>query len=213
MLTARSIRFQYDDRWALAAPDLHLGRADHCVLLGPSGSGKTTLLHVLAGFLPPSEGSVVLDGHPLYERRRSDRWRAARIGVVPQRLHLLAHLSALDNVRVAQYLVGRRDDQTARALLEELGLGAQMNARPAQLSVGQQQRVAIARAIVNRPQLLLADEPTSSLDDAAAQTALDLLFAAAARSGALLIVATHDGRVRGRFAREIVLPAPGGAPA
>jgi putative ABC transport system ATP-binding protein len=208
VLTARSIRFRYDDRWALAAPDLELARDDHCALLGPSGSGKTTLLHVLAGFLPPTEGSVALDGRLLYGRRRSDRWRAARIGVVPQRLHLLAHLSALDNVRVAQYLIGRRDDAAARALLEELGLGAHLSARPAQLSAGQQQRVAIARAVVNRPKLLLADEPTASLDDAAAQAALDLLFKAATRSGALLIVATHDARVRGRFAREIVLPPP-----
>lgn len=208
MLAARSIRHFYGRRCVLAAPDLELGPTDHCALLGASGSGKTTLLHVLAGLLPPTEGSVALDGHLLYGRRRADRWRAARVGVVPQRLHLLAHLSALDNVRVAQYLVGRRDDAAARALLAELGLAESLHARPAQLSVGQQQRVAIARAVINRPKLLLADEPTSSLDDAATQSALELLFGAARRSGALLVVATHDARVRGRFAREIVLTAP-----
>ncbi|MCX8005060.1 MAG: ATP-binding cassette domain-containing protein, partial [Burkholderiaceae bacterium] len=164
MLIARSLQFDYGGPWRLAAPDLQLAAGEHCLLAGASGSGKTTLLHILAGFLPPGTGVVTLHGHALYHPPRSDRWRAARIGFVPQRLHLLPHLSALDNVRVAQYLLGRRDDGAARRALADLGLDAHLHARPAELSAGQQQRVAVARAVINRPQLLLADEPTASLD-------------------------------------------------
>lgn len=189
----------------LAAPDIELARDEHCALLGPSGGGKTTLLHILAGILAPSAGTVTLDGEALYQPARSDPWRAARIGVVPQKLHLLASLSALDNVRLAQALVGRRDDAAAVALLQRLGLAHRIDARPARLSAGEQQRVAIARAAVNVPRLLLADEPTSSLDDNGARTAIDLLLDVARSEGALLVVATHDARIRDRFARIVDL--------
>jgi ABC-type lipoprotein export system ATPase subunit len=187
-------------------PDFELARDEHCALIGPSGVGKTTLLHVLAGILRPTSGSVTLDGEVLYPvADHDDRWRASRIGVIPQLLHLLPSLSALDNVRLAQYFVGNAESGTASALLENLGLQARLNARPERLSVGEQQRVAIARAIVNKPRLLLADEPTSSLDDSNSERAVDLLFEAARMTGALLVVATHDARIRERFARQVHL--------
>lgn len=191
----------------LACPDLALAPGDHCVLIGPSGSGKSTLLNIVAGILRPSSGEVALQGEPLYsEPARSDRWRARRIGVVPQRLHLLASLSGRDNVRLAQYLAGDAvDEAEVDRVLGSLGLSSRSHAKPGELSVGEQQRVAIARAIVNRPQVLLADEPTSSLDDDNAQRAVDLLFEAARLAGALLIVATHDRRVRSRFDHAIEL--------
>ena len=190
----------------LAVPDFELARDEHCALIGPSGVGKTTLLHVLAGILRPTSGSVTLDGEVLYPAAdRNDRWRASRIGVIPQLLHLLPSLSALDNVRLAQYFVGSAESGTARALLKDLGLQARLNARPEKLSVGEQQRVAIARAIVNKPRLLLADEPTSSLDDSNSERAVELLFEAARMTGALLVVATHDARIRERFARQVHL--------
>ena len=190
----------------LAVPDFELARDEHCALIGPSGVGKTTLLHVLAGILRPTSGSVTLDGEVLYPAAdRDDRWRASRIGVIPQLLHLLPSLSALDNVRLAQYFVGNAESGTASALLKNLGLQARLNARPEKLSVGEQQRVAIARAIVNKPRLLLADEPTSSLDDASSARAVELLFEAARMTGALLVVATHDARIRERFARQVHL--------
>ena len=190
----------------LAVPDFELARDEHCALIGPSGVGKTTLLHVLAGILRPTSGSVTLDGEVLYPAAdHDDRWRATRIGVIPQLLHLLPSLSALDNVRLAQYFVGSAESSTARALLKDLGLQARLNARPERLSVGEQQRVAIARAIVNKPRLLLADEPTSSLDDSNSERAVELLFEAARMTGALLVVATHDARIRERFARQVHL--------
>jgi putative ABC transport system ATP-binding protein len=190
----------------LAVPDFELARDEHCALIGPSGVGKTTLLHVLAGILRPTSGSVTLDGEVLYPAAdRDDRWRASRIGVIPQLLHLLPSLSALDNVRLAQYFIGNAEGDTARALLTDLGLQARLDARPERLSVGEQQRVAIARAIVNKPRLLLADEPTSSLDDSNSERAIEQLFEAARMTGALLVVATHDARIRDRFARQVHL--------
>ncbi|HYM48577.1 MAG TPA: ATP-binding cassette domain-containing protein [Burkholderiaceae bacterium] len=206
MLTVRSVSHRYANTLVLAAPDLELARDEHCAVVGPSGSGKTTLLHILAGILRPTSGDVALDGHALYPPiARHDRWRARRIGVVPQKLHLLASLSALDNVRLAQYLVGNIAHDDAHTLLTDLGLQARLHARPEELSVGEQQRAAIARAIVNKPHLLLADEPTSSLDDSNAEQAVDLLFEAARISGALLVVATHDARIRERFVRQVHL--------
>lgn len=208
MLSIRSLSHRYGARTALRVDDFTLAPGEHCALIGPSGSGKTTLLHVLAGILPPAAGDVVLDGDDLYRPARGDRWRAARIGVVPQRPHLLGALSALDNVRIAQYFAGRSDAAAARELLAALGLGDRADARPGGLSLGEQQRVAIARAVVNRPRLLLADEPTSNLDDANAAAAIDLLLAAADRAGSLLVVATHDARIRGRFHRVVALAPP-----
>jgi putative ABC transport system ATP-binding protein len=208
VLAVRSLVHRYSDQTVLRLEALELAPGEHCALLGVSGSGKTTLLHVLAGILPPSAGRVWLDGEELYAPGRDDRWRAQRIGVVPQKLHLIECLSARDNVRLAQSLVGRADDAAADAALAALGLEAQRQRRPSRLSLGQQQRVAIARAVVNRPRLLLADEPTSALDDGHARAAIDLLLQAARACGALLLVATHDARIRGRFAREVQLAAP-----
>lgn len=208
MLSVRSLSHRYGSRDVLQLEALELAAGEHCALLGASGCGKTTLLHILAGILPPSAGRVWLDGEELYAPGRDDRWRAQRIGVVPQKLHLIECLSARDNVRLAQSLVGRADDAAADRALAALGLDAERQRRPSRLSLGQQQRVAIARAVVNRPRLLLADEPTSALDDGHARTAIDLLLQASQACGAALVVATHDARVRGCVAREIQLSAP-----
>jgi len=208
MLTAQSVLHRYGAVTALRAPDFELGEHEHCVVVGPSGSGKSTLMNVLAGILQPSVGSIVLEGDDLYPPAgRGDRWRGRRIGVVPQKLHLLASLSAVDNVAIACHFAGT-SELAAAPLLEQLGLADRAWAKPAELSLGEQQRVAIARAVVNRPRLLLADEPTSSLDDNNAQRVMDLLLEVARTARALLIVATHDSRIRGRFARAIQLERP-----
>jgi putative ABC transport system ATP-binding protein len=208
MLTAQSILHRYGAITALRAPDFELGEHEHCAVVGPSGSGKSTLLNVLAGILRPSGGRIVLEGDELYPPAgRDDRWRGRRIGVVPQKLHLLASLSAVDNVAIACHFAGT-PELAAAPLLEQLGLAERAWAKPAELSLGEQQRVAIARAVVNRPRLLLADEPTSSLDDDNAQRVMDLLLEVAHTARALLVVATHDARIRGRFARVIQLERP-----
>jgi putative ABC transport system ATP-binding protein len=211
MLDIRSVSHLYGATPVLAPLDLSLGPEEHCALIGPSGAGKSTLLHILAGILRPTTGDVLLRGEPLHRGEpRTDQWRAQRIGMIPQKLHLLPSLNARDNVRLSLYLCGQRNalDGRADALLRKLGMQKRAHARPAELSVGEQQRVAIARAIVGGPQLLLADEPTSSLDDDNAQRAIDLLLDGAQLASALLVVATHDARIRPRFARVVELSAP-----
>lgn len=158
------------------------------LLIGPSGVGKTTILLAIAGHARRFAGAVDLPG-----------WtpRRAPAGVIFQDLHLIAGLSALDNVLIAPFAVSRPQDRArARALLEQMGLGAAMTLPADRLSRGQAQRVAIARALLMRPPLLLADEPTASLDDAACADVLALLLAAARETGAPLLIATHDARVK-----------------
>ncbi len=188
-----------------------VGAGEPWLLLGASGSGKTTLLHCLAGILTPHSGHIRVAGTELnmLEGSALDRFRGRTIGLLPQRLHLIDCLSVLDNLLLAQYAAGLpRDAAAAREMLGALGLAERAKARPAQLSYGQQQRVALARALINRPQLVLADEPTSNLDDANCLAAVDLLLAQAQRSGAALVIATHDQRVKGRIERRLELPLP-----
>jgi putative ABC transport system ATP-binding protein len=171
-------------------------------LVGSSGSGKTTLLHIVAGILVPSSGRVTLgetDVFGLSEVER-DGWRARHVGCVFQTFNLLQSLSALENLTLAQRFAGIAAEAARRRafeLLEQLKLADRAHARPAQLSAGEQQRVAIARALSKAPALVLADEPTASLDDENAAAALDLLLATSAES--TLLVASHDARLIARF--------------
>ena len=133
--------------------------------------------------------------------------RGRTLGIVPQKLHLVPSLSVLQNLLLAQFLAGMAEDaKRARAVLDQVQLGDRSAARPAQLSHGEAQRAAVARATVNRPRVLIADEPTSNLDDANCERALDLLQAQARECGATLVVATHDQRARSRFAQRLELP-------
>ena len=178
------------------------------LVLGPSGCGKTTLLHVVAGLVRPSEGEVNVLQTPLHSlpSKKTDQWRGANVGIVLQALHLVKHLSVRDNLRLAQYLGHvAQDDKRIDDALAALGVGDKAARRASELSGGEQQRVAIARAVVNRPKLLLADEPTANLDDAAAAKVVDLLAEQAARHGATLVVATHDARVKGKFRERLEL--------
>jgi putative ABC transport system ATP-binding protein len=191
-------------RAALSIARLAIESGERLCLVGRSGSGKTTLLNVLAGVLVPTAGRVLLgevELSALSEPAR-DAFRGRSIGCVFQTFNLLDQLSALENLTLAQRFGGIAAEparRRARELLEELGLGERENARPSQLSLGEQQRLAIARAVSKRPRLVLADEPTASLDDENARAALDLLLSSAAES--TLVVATHDARVIERFAR------------
>jgi putative ABC transport system ATP-binding protein len=169
------------------------------LLEGPSGCGKSTVLHILAGLVTPTTGDVRVAGtdlRTLGEGAR-DRWRGRTVGLVPQRLHLVQALTVHDNLALAQSLAGHPSDPLRiTALLEAVGVADLARRHPRALSQGEAQRVAIARAVINRPALLLADEPTASLDDAHAASALELLRAQAVEAGATLVVASHDHRVR-----------------
>jgi len=201
-------------RPVLRAVSFSLSAGARAVVTGPSGSGKTTLLSVLAGLVSFDAGRVEVAGEDLGRlahrgQRALDRFRAARIGLVPQQPMLFGVLGVLDNLLAAQHFAGRQPDRAgALAMLQRLGIEELRDRLPGRLSRGQQQRVAIARALLNRPALILADEPTANLDDAATERVLTLLQAQADAEGAALLVATHDARVRERFAQSLALPAP-----
>ncbi|HZN99897.1 MAG TPA: ATP-binding cassette domain-containing protein [Burkholderiales bacterium] len=208
MIAVRGLAHRYGETQALRLAEWKVAQGERWLVLGPSGCGKTTLLHVLAGLIRPTEGEVEVSGETLrnLEGARLDRWRASTVGIVLQALHLVKHLSVRDNLRLAQYLAQvPQDDARISDTLGALGVAAKGARRPSELSQGEQQRVAIARAVVNRPKVLLADEPTANLDDAAAARVVDLLSEQAARHGATLVVATHDARVKGKFRERLEL--------
>jgi putative ABC transport system ATP-binding protein len=208
VIAVRGLAHRYGQQEALRLPEWKVAQGERWLVLGPSGCGKTTLLHVLAGLIHPSEGDVEVAGENLnkLEGSRMDRWRATTVGIVLQALHLVKHLSVRDNLRLAQYLAkAPQDDKRIDDALIALGVAEKSARRPGELSQGEQQRVAIARAVVNRPKLLLADEPTANLDDAAAAKVVDLLAEQAGRHGATLVVATHDARVKGKVRERLEL--------
>jgi ABC-type lipoprotein export system ATPase subunit len=208
MFTFRQVRHAYGGQEVLHFDDWSAAQGEHWLILGPSGSGKTTLLHILAGILTPSEGSVAIAGQDLNKLTSfaRDRFRGRHIGVVFQRMHLISSLTVLDNLLLAQYLAGATQNvQGARELLGSLGLIDKVHSRPHTLSFGQTQRVAVARAVVNKPLLILADEPTSNLDDATAMAALDVLLAQARSCNATLVIATHDRRITARVENRLEL--------
>ncbi len=208
MISIEALRHRYADRQVLALDEWRAAAGEHWLVLGASGSGKTTLLCIVGGLLRPSAGRVTVGGQDLAALSGAalDRFRGSRIGFVPQKLHLLPSLGVADNLALAQYLAGVAQDRARVAeVLGALGIADRARARPAELSHGQAQRVAVARAVINRPSLILADEPTSNLDDVQCAQAVELLESQAAACGATLIVATHDQRVRARFEKRIEL--------
>jgi putative ABC transport system ATP-binding protein len=208
MFTLRDLRHAYNGREVLRVEAWQAAQGEHWVLLGPSGSGKTTLLHILAAILRPTGGAVTVGDQDLAALAPAalDRFRGRHIGIVLQRLHLVASLTVMQNLLLAQYLAGVPQDRArARAVLADLDIAGKADARPHELSFGQAQRVAVARAVVNRPRLLLADEPTSNLDDARCAQALELLQGQARACGATLVIATHDRRIRTRVERQFAL--------
>jgi len=210
MFAVENLKHAYDGTEVLNVDAWRADQGAQWLVIGPSGSGKTTLLHVLAGILRPSGGSVGVAGQELtaLRSRELDRFRGQHIGIVLQRLHLIPSLHVMDNLLLAQYLAGLPQDRDrAREVLAALDLGSKEAAYPHELSFGQAQRAAVARAVVNRPKLLLADEPTSNLDDTRCQQALELLLSMAQACHATLVIATHDQRIRARIPRHFELKA------
>jgi putative ABC transport system ATP-binding protein len=204
------LRHAYPGRQPIAFPDVALAPGEAVALLGPSGSGKTTLLLLAAGLLTAQQGELEVAGAApaRLPGAARDRWRGRTIGVVLQSFGLLPWLTVRENLLAAQFCAGLKPDAAgAEATLQTLGIAALAGEKPSRLSRGQQQRAAIARAVVNGPRLILADEPTSSLDDGAAEAALGLLREAQARLGAALLIATHDRRVRPHAGRSVELAA------
>lgn len=188
--------------------DFALARGETLAIVGASGSGKSTLLSLIAGLDTPSRGTVWIDGHDLFALDEDARaaLRARQIGFVFQSFQLLANLSAIENVMLPLELAGQRDARRqARDMLERVGLGARLGHYPKVLSGGEQQRVALARAFVMHPAVLLADEPTGSLDFATGQTVMDLMFELNREQGTTLVLVTHDRAIAQRCARVITV--------
>ncbi len=196
------LQHSYHDSDPLLLPDLRIAQGERHVVMGPSGSGKTTLLHAISGLLRPTQGTICVAGRDLstFDAASLDRFRARELGIVFQQVHLMRSLTAIENLLLARYLAGlAQDSQRALALLADLGVADRARARPSALSRGEAQRVALARALINEPRILIADEPTSSLDDASCEAVLSLLVEQSSARELTLVVATHDARVRSRF--------------
>ena len=188
--------------------DVRVRRGEALVIVGASGAGKSTLLHLLGGLDAPTAGDVSLDGASLFGMSSAARTklRNERLGFVFQSYNLLPELDALENVCLPALLQSRRRDGVAERgteLLKAVGLGGRLEHRPAELSGGEQQRVAIARALMNRPSLVLADEPTGNLDSKTGESILDLLWRLREDSGTTLVMVTHDQHIATRGERVL----------
>ncbi len=190
--------------------DFELQRGETVAIVGASGSGKSTLLSILAGLDTPSSGRVLLAGQDLFALAEDERaeWRARQLGFVFQSFQLLANLSALENVMLPLELAGRRDARAAATrMLQRVGLGERLGHYPRLLSGGEQQRVALARAFVVEPAVLLADEPTGSLDSVTGNKVMELMFELNREQGTTLVLVTHDREIAQRCERRIVIEA------
>jgi len=184
----------------LCGIDLRVKRGEVLVIVGASGAGKSTLLHLLGGLDTPSAGQVLLNGESVVGR---PRLRNEQIGFVFQSYNLLPELDALENVCLPALMAGRREAERGRELLNAVGLVERLEHRPSELSGGEQQRVAIARALMNRPSLLLADEPTGNLDSKTSEAILDLLWQMRAETGTTMVMVTHDEHIAKRGERVL----------
>jgi putative ABC transport system ATP-binding protein len=198
MIRTRQLSYRYAHGPTLVFPDVDLPQGGVLLLRGPSGCGKSTWLALVAALVAPSAGELTVANQALGAMNQSaaDAWRARAIGFLPQKLHLSAALTVQQNLALAQWASGQPEDPVRiQAALSALGVQGLAARRPAQLSGGQAQRVALARAVLMQPQVILADEPTASLDGEAAANAVGLLLASAQQTGATLVIATHDARV------------------
>ncbi|UCS93476.1 ATP-binding cassette domain-containing protein [Echinicola marina] len=207
MILARGISFSYKGAQQIQIPEIELNEHDELLVLGKSGSGKTTLLNILGGLLKPQQGTVKIDQTDIYQLRgaKLDKFRGANIGIVFQKPHILAPLTVEENLALAQFFSRKEKSATIDKILHDLGIGHKKKAKVNALSEGEAQRVSIARALVNNPKVILADEPTASLDDANAEMVIKMLKEQAHKMGSVLIIVTHDQRVKEHVGKQIIM--------
>jgi ABC-type lipoprotein export system ATPase subunit len=209
LLESKNVVYTHSGMKPIIFPDISLERGEAILILGQSGSGKTTFLNLLGGLLTPDKGSIALNGIVLSKLKgqKLDLFRGKEIGIVFQKPHLIAALTVRENLELTHYF-GQKKGQDLDQLLDELDLSSRSHAPVLTLSEGEAQRVSIARALANEPQLILADEPTSSLDDENAAKVIELLQSQTRKIGAALIIVTHDQRVKSHIPNFIQVQSP-----
>ena len=207
MIKTKRVEFNYDNQVFFKFQDISLKSSENLLIIGSSGIGKTTLLHLLAGLLESSSGSIKLFEKELSDlsSHQLDRFRKNNIGIVFQRPHFVNSLTVKENLQLAQYIANKKDNNRIENILKNLNILDKSDKKTNQLSQGEKQRASIALAIVNSPKLILADEPTSSLDDINCDNVIKLLKKQATDFGAQLIVITHDSRLKKHFKNSIEL--------
>ena len=208
MLKSNSIQFTYDGEKKFKFPDLNINSGESLLVLGESGVGKTTFIQILAGLLKPSSGSLELNSinYSNLSSKKMDEFRGKNIGMIFQSPHFVRNISVIENLLLSLHLSNQKlDKEYAENILSQIGLAEKMNSLPDELSQGEQQRAAIALAVIKNPDLILADEPTSSLDDTNCQKIISLLKEQSASKNAKLIIITHDNRLKSQFKKSIIL--------
>ena len=207
MIKTESLKFSYDGKKYFDFPDINLDSGENLLIIGNSGIGKTTLLHLLAGILKPESGSINFSGTDIskFSDTELDKYRGDNIGIVFQKSHFISSLTINENLKLAQYLSHSKTSGDAKKILESLNIKDKYQQKPHQLSEGEKQRASIALALINSPSLILADEPTSSLDDFNCNNVIKLLKKQASDFGAQLLVITHDSRLKKHFKKSIKL--------
>lgn len=210
MIRTQALRYSYtkDTHQAFTFPDISCNEGETLLILGGSGKGKTTLLHLMGMLLTPLDGTVEICQQITQHLSVSEtvKFRAKHIGIVYQKPHFVQSLSVLDNLLLTNYLAGEQvAKQRAESLAESLGFITHLHKKTTELSQGEQQRVSIARALMNKPSVILADEPTASLDDENCRKVIELLTQQTKEINASLVVVTHDQRLKDVFSNQIHL--------
>lgn len=208
MIKSQNVAFSYSASQKFQFPDIECSNGETLLITGNSGTGKTTLLHLLGGLLHPTYGEILVNNQDIRKLKASklDAFRGKAIGMILQKSFFIEALTVLDNVALASWIArGTKERERALEILDNLGLKDHVYKLPNQLSIGQQQRVNIARALINNPSVILADEPTSSLDDENALIVARLLSELAKEYQSSLIIVTHDQRLKKVFNHQISL--------
>ena len=207
MVKTELLKFSYDGKKYFDFPDINLNSGENLLIIGSSGIGKTTLLHLLGGILKPESGSINISGTDIskFSDTELDKFRGDNIGIVFQKPHFISSLTINENLKLAQYLSPSKTSGDAKNILESLNIKDKYQQKPNQLSEGEKQRASIALALINSPSLILADEPTSSLDDFNCNNVIKLLKKQAKDHRAQLIVITHDARLKKHFKNNLNL--------
>ncbi len=204
----QGLSFSYGSERTIDYPDLQIEKGSHWLIIGPSGSGKTTLLNIVSGLLKPDQGKVIIRGEDLYALppNKIDGFRGKHVGMVFQVPRFFSALSVEENLLMANYLAGRAQEKDrVKYLLDSLGLSGAQNKKITSFSIGEKQRLSLARALMNSPEILIADEPSASLDDQHCDELIALIEKEAEEFGSTLLVVSHDARLKSKFSNQMAL--------